>query len=558
VKKYKIEDKEVLENEENSDSSYDNSIHNEIEENSDSSSDNSVHDEIENLLKFKTLRTIQISDYFDLLDEYVFKPLPPEISNCKEIKIALKTRFQNLANETNLTTGNGLVCRGNGLLHRAIEMYIEEEGEKANELRFKYVSHILNTGYHNLNLKNKNEETPLGLALLQSPINLNIAEELISHGASLIDVVGGKSALHLENVLKNLSVVEYLITKLPHINLRENNTPEGHIPLYYAYKYNLLDTFKHLLEENPIFEYDLIDKSGRYNIFGLILREKKERYLDIILDNPNFNFNFFYMVKMNDERIFSDLTYFDVCIIYDNEKFAQKLISKKFALIPNIPNLNNITLKHNNETLLLNYNCIHLCVIFQRPNILKLLLDYKPDYVDIKTKKEGFTALYLAVQKSNYFIIDILLKAKANPFFVPSDTKYPPMLHISSFNGNEDIVKLLLEYKADPFEKDINGKNAFYYARISNHMNIIEILNQTFDKLPDDTADFRIEKESILTFIAFNENRHSLSKYQNNNNYIYKSNSDFIFLNSSVLFNSIFFLQKIYILIFLLIYRQIK
>ncbi|KAL8771078.1 MAG: hypothetical protein Q9203_005172 [Teloschistes exilis] len=132
----------------------------------------------------------------------------------------------------------------------------------------------------------------------------------------------------------------------------------------------------------------------------------------------------------------------------------------------------------------------------------------KPAYVDMKNV-HGYTALHMATYKANTAIIDVLIKAGANPraqssdhstalhtaacwgharvatMLIADDEQRNPgeeetflnmkdengntALHIAALYARVDIVQLLLERGALTSSKNANGKTAFQHAKSAGH-----------------------------------------------------------------------------------------
>lgn len=72
--------------------------------------------------------------------------------------------------------------------------------------------------------------------------------------------------------------------------------------------------------------------------------------------------------------------------------------------------------------------------------------------------ENGLTALHYAVESGKLEIVKLLLENKANPNIGDNDMVTPYNIG-KSYSGLEDIVELLLKYGADPKILDKHGKN---------------------------------------------------------------------------------------------------
>jgi ankyrin repeat protein len=81
-----------------------------------------------------------------------------------------------------------------------------------------------------------------------------------------------------------------------------------------------------------------------------------------------------------------------------------------------------------------------------------------------------------ATVKKNIELVKLLLQKKANPNAV--DQNGSSALHFSVIFSYEEIIKLLISSKADPSIKDNRGNSALDYAGITNNKKITELLKQ--------------------------------------------------------------------------------
>ena len=84
------------------------------------------------------------------------------------------------------------------------------------------------------------------------------------------------------------------------------------------------------------------------------------------------------------------------------------------------------------------------------------------------------TALMGAVYKNQLELVKLLLEKKANPNLI--DANGASALILATQNGNLEMIKLLLKYNADKTLKTKEGKTAFEFAVFSGNENIINSL----------------------------------------------------------------------------------
>ncbi|MBZ4041889.1 ankyrin repeat domain-containing protein [Flavobacterium hibisci] len=93
---------------------------------------------------------------------------------------------------------------------------------------------------------------------------------------------------------------------------------------------------------------------------------------------------------------------------------------------------------------------------------------------DINYNSDMGTALMAATYKNYPELVKLLLERKANPN--ATDTNGITALSLAVQFKNTELVKLLLAYKADKTIKDNQGKTAFEYAVFSQNEPIINLL----------------------------------------------------------------------------------
>ncbi|EXJ66015.1 uncharacterized protein A1O5_10992, partial [Cladophialophora psammophila CBS 110553] len=93
-------------------------------------------------------------------------------------------------------------------------------------------------------------------------------------------------------------------------------------------------------------------------------------------------------------------------------------------------------------------------------SILQMLLENEPELEGVD--KLSLTVLYHAYIRHNNRAAELLLRHGANANSRHSNL--PIALHIAARSGNESIVRLLLDYKADPDVVDEYGSTPLHYA----------------------------------------------------------------------------------------------
>ena len=81
--------------------------------------------------------------------------------------------------------------------------------------------------------------------------------------------------------------------------------------------------------------------------------------------------------------------------------------------------------------------------------------------------------MYIATYNGNKEVVEILLKAKADTEI--GYQKATP-LHVAALHGHEEIVELLLRYGANPDKKDQHGKTSYNLAEAQRHENVVKLL----------------------------------------------------------------------------------
>ena len=110
-----------------------------------------------------------------------------------------------------------------------------------------------------------------------------------------------------------------------------------------------------------------------------------------------------------------------------------------------------------------------------RVEIVKALIDAGAD-VDVR-ERDNATALHVAERNKNEEIVEILLKAHADPNVTTSSWGFTPLMH-ASMSGYVGIVRLLLAAGAKPDLKDKQGKTALDLAKEAGRKDIVSVLEK--------------------------------------------------------------------------------
>ena len=100
--------------------------------------------------------------------------------------------------------------------------------------------------------------------------------------------------------------------------------------------------------------------------------------------------------------------------------------------------------------------------------------------IDAISGDRGYSAVMDAVWRKNFKITEYLIKKGADLSIVSTDGQ--PILVLAVGNGNEKIVRLLLENGADPDIKDSMGMSARQYANLFKKPGMVELMGKYPEK----------------------------------------------------------------------------
>jgi len=147
-------------------------------------------------------------------------------------------------------------------------------------------------------------------------------------------------------------------------------------------------------------------------------------------------------------------------------------------------------------------NAMHLCTHKGYIDILKLLFQLDPEYIEIlikgKTVEAKWTPLHIAASKGHLDCAQLILSFGVKSIINEKDSKGCTALLMASCNGYSDIVELLLNYDADPSIPVIDGRTPLHYAAHNNNPDIVKLILDARKKpaaeLWDDDPLFMVNK----------------------------------------------------------------
>lgn len=105
--------------------------------------------------------------------------------------------------------------------------------------------------------------------------------------------------------------------------------------------------------------------------------------------------------------------------------------------------------------------------------IVKLLIE-RGAVVDLRDQADRTALLYAATGPFPESV-KVLLEKGAKPNVIDNGEHFSPLMHAAA-EGNLDVVKILLEFGADPVLKDVDGDTAESFARQKGHTEVVEYL----------------------------------------------------------------------------------
>jgi ankyrin repeat protein len=351
--------------------------------------------------------------------------------------------------------------------------------------------------YHaDIQAKDNEGNTPLHLSS-RDRYGVNMTEFLVSFGANIEDVNNeGCTALHLAAGSEyNEKNIEFLLSRGANIDAKDANDNR---PLHFIskIKYGYNDSLELLLKYNA--DINARNKDG-FTILHCVLKNNHSRLVeklitlygaDInIMDNDGRN-AIDYLISISSIKIIEGESkpYLRSNIEYrDKEDYIKilKLLIKSGA-----------DFKSNIENLML---AIEL-------RDIELLKQVAVSGVDIDSKMNGYTALYIATSRGDDNIVKILIDLGAD-VNIKNGPHQNIALHIACRNDEYQLFKLLLEAKSDVYAVDINKNTALHASCARKYYMGSEIISTLLD--------FKIDVNAVNI-----DGLTALDLYKKNNGYI--------------------------------------
>lgn len=117
--------------------------------------------------------------------------------------------------------------------------------------------------------------------------------------------------------------------------------------------------------------------------------------------------------------------------------------------------------------------CLFRAVDIRAVNILDYLLSLNPN--NIHRTKHGVTLLHHAAEKNCEVVVGLLLKHRAD-IHIEAGYKRTPLHYAAIISKNEKIIKLLLDYGADPNKQDLFGDTPLYQTAHHHRPEMLKVL----------------------------------------------------------------------------------
>lgn len=295
------------------------------------------------------------------------------------------------------------------------------------------------------NYKEYGDDSPLLTAATTG--KLEIVKELIQKGAHIADTDSyNKTTPLIEAALYgHAEILNELLLSFPEIPLREKNialllaAANGHIKIVEA----LLKSYANIDYTNDNQETVLM-KAAAHGHLDVVKKLLEEKRIVLHVNRKDFlsKTALFKAIENGHKDVVKELL--KIPNIEINESYHFIAAKKGYLNI-----LNQLLEIQNNESII--SNCLNLAIIHAHLDIIKELLLNQKNINNLTRKKQLkviIPGLLDAAQHGHKEIVKLLLETKADPNIQNDDTNTP--LILAAKHGHTDIVKLLLDAGANP------------------------------------------------------------------------------------------------------------
>ncbi|MFN7038500.1 MAG: ankyrin repeat domain-containing protein [Alphaproteobacteria bacterium] len=142
------------------------------------------------------------------------------------------------------------------------------------------------------------------------------------------------------------------------------------------------------------------------------------------------------------------------------------------------------------------YTALHMASYYGHDKVVEELINNEADIE--REDSTGATPLYLAVIENKLDAARTLLESGANPLPTNKEQSNATALHMASWFGYTDMIKLLHEYKADINAKDKDKMTALYFAILNRQYHSARILVGVGADITQDVKDVLKDRNPIL------------------------------------------------------------
>ncbi|XP_062418021.1 ankyrin-2b isoform X4 [Pungitius pungitius] len=348
---------------------------------------------------------------------------------------------------------------------------------------------------------NQNGLNALHLAAKEGHVDL--VQELLERGAAVDSATKkGNTALHISSLAGQAEVVKILVQRGAEINSQSQN---GFTPLYMAAQENHMDVVRHLLENGG--NQSTATEDG-FTPLAIALQQGHNQVVSVLLENDTkckVRLPALHIAARKDDTK-------SAALLLQNDHNADVQSKSGFTPLHIAAHYGNV----NVATLLLNRGAavdftarngitpVHVASKRGNTNMVALLLD-RGSQIDGKTR-DGLTPLHCAARSGHDKALELLLERGA-PLLARTKNGLSPLhmaaqgdhvecvkhllhkapvddvtldyltaLHVAAHCGHYRVTKLLLDKRANPNARALNGFTPLHIACKKNRVKVMELL----------------------------------------------------------------------------------